>query len=95
MPKSAECTVTNGDSGLSLAQDAGDSKKPLSGMQFAVIGKTVEKKSDIVNRITDLGGKVAASVDETVTACVSTRGMLHISYQKVWNPYIRMLFLVP
>jgi NAD-dependent DNA ligase len=79
LPKSSESAVTGGDSSLSLAHDAADSRKPLSGMQFVIIGKTTEKRSDVVEKIMELGGKIAASVDGSVSACVSSQGMFHLA----------------
>jgi len=50
------------------------SEKPLTGWQFAVIGKTSKKKSDIGKIIAELGGKLATTVNDKVAACISTKG---------------------
>ena len=54
--------------------------KPLSGMQFIVIGRTSKKKSDVGKAVTELGGKLVTAVDDKVAACISTKGEITFLY---------------
>jgi len=49
--------------------------QPLSGMQFVVIGKTSRKKADLGKVVAELGGKLVATVNDKVAACISTKGV--------------------
>lgn len=73
LPKRPESTSTAATGSATLTS-AADKSKPLNRLQFAVIGKTSMKKSDLVSKIVQLGGKVVASVDDKTTACISTQG---------------------
>lgn len=51
-----------------------DVPKSLEGTKFVIVGKTSKSKANLTKEITSLGGVVVAKVDDTVTACISTKG---------------------
>jgi len=73
---SAAGPVSSGAGAVAAVAGGG---KPLSGMQFVVIGKTSKKKAELGKVVAELGGKLAATVGDKVAACISTTGVLVIS----------------
>ncbi|XP_064601493.1 LOW QUALITY PROTEIN: poly [ADP-ribose] polymerase 1-like [Liolophura sinensis] len=62
------------DGPVSSSQGSGNgSLRPLEGMKFALIGKTVKSKTALTKEISSLGGDVVSKVDGTLAACISTK----------------------
>jgi len=82
LPKVSVPSASAGSAAESASHTAlfagGGAKLPLSGMQFVVIGKTSKKKSDIGQAVAELGGKLVATVNDKVAACISTKGARNV-----------------
>ena len=80
---SAAAAVASGAGAVAASAGAGagaaSGRKPLSGMQFVVIGKTSKKKSELGNVVAEFGGKLVTTVNDKVAACISTQGELVVS----------------
>jgi BRCT domain type II-containing protein len=74
----ASASKENGQAASKPTSAAASSSKPLSGIQFTIIGKTSKKKADFEEVIGRLGGKIAAFGSKTAV-CISTKGKLKLA----------------